>query len=81
MELRHLRYFAAVAEHLCFRKAARSLRVSYPSLRGQVMDLEQEVGVQLFNRSRSQVSLTESGHVFLVSSRGPMLTVRSEIGP
>jgi LysR family transcriptional regulator, benzoate and cis,cis-muconate-responsive activator of ben and cat genes len=50
VELRHLRYFVAVAEELSFRKAARRLSVSEPAVSQQVADLEGELGQKLFNR-------------------------------
>jgi DNA-binding transcriptional LysR family regulator len=69
MELRHLRYFVAVAEHLCFRKAAQNLHVSHSSLCRQIMDLEREIGAPLFKRSHHRVELTECGHTFLAGAR------------
>ena len=65
MELRHLRYFRAVATALSFSRAAESLRVAQPSLSRQIADLEQELGVVLLYRDRHKVSLTSSGHSFL----------------
>jgi DNA-binding transcriptional LysR family regulator len=69
MELRHLRYFVAVAEALNFTKAAARLHLAQPSLTRQVHNLEEEIGVRLLNRSKSQVTLTEEGRSFLVDSR------------
>ncbi len=65
MELRHLRYFAAVAETLNFRLAAEALNLSTPALSKQVKDLEEEVGVRLLDRDTTQVCLTNAGAVFL----------------
>jgi DNA-binding transcriptional LysR family regulator len=65
MELRHLRYFVAVAEALSFTKAAEKLHTSQPSLTRQVQDLEEEIGVRLLTRSKQRVSLTEEGVAFL----------------
>src|SRR5436190_13474500 len=59
MELRHLRYFVAVAEELNFTKAAEKLRLAQPSLTRQIHNLEEELGVRLLNRTKNQVSLTE----------------------
>src|SRR3989454_10595601 len=69
MELRHLRYFVAVAENLNFTKAAARLHLAQPSLTRQVHNLEGEIGVRLLNRSKSQVALTEEGRSFLVDAR------------
>src|SRR5262245_60426628 len=65
MELRHLRYFHAVATVLSFSRAAESLRVAQPALSRQIADLEQELGVVLLNRDRHRVSLTPAGQSFL----------------
>src|SRR6266513_559644 len=69
MELRHLKYFVAVAEVLSFTKAAGKLHLAQPSLTRQIRDLEEEIGVRLLNRTKSQVSLTEEGRSFLVDAR------------
>ena len=69
MELRHLRYFVAVAENLNFTKAGAKLNLAQPSLTRQIHNLEGEIGVRLLNRSKSQVALTEEGRSFLVDAR------------
>ena len=69
MELRHLRYFVAVAEALSFTKGAEKLRLAQPSLTRQIRDLEEELGVLLLNRTKQQVSLTDEGHSFLIDAK------------
>jgi len=65
MELRHLRYFRAVAESKGFREAARRLHVVQPALSQTVSDLERELGVRLLTRNSRSVRLTSEGEVFL----------------
>src|SRR3954449_361705 len=65
MELRHLRYFIAVAEELHFRRAAERLHVAQPAVSEQIRKLEQELGVQLLNRTHQSVSLTPAGAAML----------------
>lgn len=69
MELRHLRYFVAVAECLSFRRAAETLSLSQPALSSQVRHLEAEVGVRLLERSTHHVVLTPAGRRFLSRAR------------
>jgi len=69
MELRHLRYFVAVAEDLNFTKAAAKLHLAQPSLTRQIHNLEEEIGVRLLSRTKSHVALTEEGRSFLVDAR------------
>ncbi len=84
MELRHLKYFVAVAEEQNITRAARRLRVSQPPLSRQIRDLEEELGVALLARSPKSVRLTEAGQVFLLEARAVLaraeeatLTVRA----
>jgi DNA-binding transcriptional LysR family regulator len=69
VELRHLRYFVAVAEELHFRRAAEHLHVAQPAVSEQVRKLEAELGVTLLNRTHRSVSLTEAGAAMLVEAR------------
>src|SRR5215468_10409945 len=70
MELRHLRYFVAVAEmENVSRAATQKLHVAQPSLSRQIRDLEDEVGVPLFERTARSVRLTDAGRAFLDEAR------------
>src|SRR6059058_1724816 len=69
MELRHLRYFVAVAEDLSFSRAADRLHISQPSLSQQIMSLEHEIGTALLERDSKGVQLTPAGRLFLEEAR------------
>jgi len=68
MELRHLRYFRAVANELNFTRAASRLRVAQSAVSSQIQDLENELGVVLLERSRRRVTLTAAGEAFVEAS-------------
>ena len=69
MELRHLRYFVAIAEERSFTRAAERLWVAQPGLSTQIRRLEEELGIKLFERHTCGVDLTDAGEVFLERAR------------
>ena len=73
MELRHVRYFIAVAESLNFSRAAQQLHIAQPPLSRQIRQLEENLGVTLFLRNKRGVALTKAGQIFLVEARKLMV--------
>jgi DNA-binding transcriptional LysR family regulator len=75
MEIRHLRYVIALAEELHFGRAAKQLNVSQPPLSQQLMKLEKELGVKLFERTKHKVTLTAAGIAFVAEARSVLALV------
>lgn len=80
MELRHLRYFVAVASELNFTKAAEKLFVAQPALSTQIADLERELGIQLLIRNTRVVQLTAAGKAYLEDARSILAEVERANG-
>src|SRR6478735_2681647 len=72
LELRHLRYFVAVAEELNFSRAAERLHMAQPPLSVAIRQLEQELGTPLLTRTTRDVRLTDAGRVFLAGARATL---------
>src|SRR5258705_9833453 len=68
MELRHLRYFIAVASNLNFSEASRRLHVAQAAISQTILDLEDDLGVKLLVRTRRSVELTAAGNAFLAEA-------------
>ncbi|WP_321379259.1 LysR substrate-binding domain-containing protein [Rhizobium sp.] len=79
IELRHLRYFIAVAEELHFGRAALRLNIVQPALTAQIKALEQLIGVTLLERTKRRVELTDAGHQLLLESRSALAQIDTAI--
>ena len=73
IELRTMRYIVAVGSELHFTRAAERVRVAQPSLSKQIRNVEEELGVELFKRSRKKVEVTEPGRVFIENAQQALL--------
>lgn len=79
MELRHLKYFMAVAEELHFGRAAQRLHIAQSALSQQILSLEDELGIQLLERTKRRVRLTTAGQALLEDTREILLQVEQAI--
>jgi LysR family transcriptional regulator, benzoate and cis,cis-muconate-responsive activator of ben and cat genes len=79
MELRHLRYFVTIAEEQGFRRAAERLHVSQSPLSRQMQDLEEEMGVQLFEPEGRGIKLTAAGKAFAERARSILASVDAAV--
>ncbi|MBN9622490.1 MAG: LysR family transcriptional regulator [Actinobacteria bacterium] len=79
MEIKHLRYFVAVAEEQSFTRAAERLWVAQPGLSQQIRALERELGAQLFERLNRGVALTDEGAVFLAKARVALTAIEEAL--
>jgi len=79
MELRHLRYFVAVAEELHFGRASARVHVAQPAVSRQIRALEEEIGLSLFERDRRRVVLTAAGAAFLEEARSLLQNVERAV--
>ena len=77
MDIRHFRYFLAVARHRNFTRAAEQLGIAPPTLTRQIQDMEAELGARLFFRQSRDVSLTEAGPALVIEAEATVRQIES----
>ncbi len=81
MDIQHLKYFVAVAKEGNFTRAANKLYVTQPTISKMVRNIEEELGVTLFDRSGKQVKLTDAGEIILIQAQNIIIKSFQNLSP